>query len=294
MTQPTVAVVGDNTIDRYLGSGGRDYVGGNAVNVAVQLAERGFAVRYFGAVGPDPEGDRIRGALASRGVDVDNLLTLPGKSALTVISVSETGDRHIEAESFGVTAEYFPCEEEIARIAGADWVQIGMLPRAGDLRRTLRAIRKQIRIGQDCSVSAGYTDLTVAFQSTDVTQAAALAALALANGAGLAVMTLGPDGSTAYGPDGLQIHQGALPVSVVDTTGAGDSFIAGFISARTGSADVAAALAEGAQWAARTCTHIAGFPQPDGDAPGGSQLTGTAQPGGSEPVHLSQRSSKKW
>jgi sugar/nucleoside kinase (ribokinase family) len=273
-----VAVVGDNTIDRYRGTSRQDYVGGNAVNVAVQLAERGLAVRYFGAVGPDPEGDRIRDVLTSRGVDVENLVTLPGKSALTVIRVDPAGDRHIEAEDFGVTAEYFPGEEEIARIASADWVQIGMLPRAGDLRRRLRASRAQLRIGQDCSVSDGYADLTVAFQSAPVSQAPALAAQALANGAGLAVMTLGPDGSTAYGHERLEIHQPALPVRVVDTTGAGDSFIAGFVSAFLGSAGVASALAEGARWAARTCTHIAGFPQPDGER---------------EPVQISERSQKK-
>jgi fructoselysine 6-kinase len=263
MTQPTVAVVGDNTIDRYVGRGGRDYVGGNAVNVAAQLAERGFTVRYFGAVGPDADGDRIRAALVARGVDTEGLVTLPGNSALTVIRVDEMGDRHIEHESFGVTADYFPSDAQMARIAAVDWVQVGMLPRADELRRSVRALREGLRIGQDCSVSDGYGDLSVAFESTDAANARSLATRVLAQGAGLAVMTLGPDGSTAYGPEGVEVHQAALPVDVVDTTGAGDSFIAGFISAFVRSADVVAALAAGAQWAARTCSHVAGFRQPD-------------------------------
>jgi fructoselysine 6-kinase len=261
MPNPTVAVVGDNTIDRYSGQEEHDFVGGNAVNVAVQLAERGFGVCYFGAVGPDREGARIRRELVIRGVNVDGLVTLPGATALTMISVDQSGDRHLDSESFGVTAGYHPTEAEIDWMAGADWVQIGMLPRATALRSTLRAARPEVRIGQDCSVAGGYGNLTVAFQSTAVANAESVAAAALAQGAALAVLTLGPDGSTAFGPDGLEISQRALPVDAVDTTGAGDSFIAGFVAVYLQSSDLPAAMASGAEWAARTCSHFAGFPQ---------------------------------
>jgi fructoselysine 6-kinase len=262
MPNPTVAVVGDNTIDRYVGPEHRDYVGGNAVNVAVQLAERGIDVRYFGAVGQDPEGARIRDELIVRGVNIDGLVTLPGATALTIISVDETGDRHMDSESFGVTAEYGPTQAEIGSMAEASWVQIGMLPRASALRRALRAIDQRIPIGQDCSVAAGYRDLTVAFESASPGQEDLVAATALTRGAELVVTTLGSGGAVAFGPDRLEIRQPALPVDAVDTTGAGDSFIAGFVAAFLQSSDLRAAMVSGAQWAARTCSHIAGFPQP--------------------------------
>lgn len=54
-------VVGDNTIDRYLGDSPRDLIGGNALNVAVQPAPAGHDVRYYGAAGPD--GELVRRAL---------------------------------------------------------------------------------------------------------------------------------------------------------------------------------------------------------------------------------------
>ena len=155
--------------------------------------------------------------------------------------------------------------EEIDRVAGADWVQIGMLPRAAELRSTLRKIRPKVRIGQDCSVSDGYEDLSVAFESTDLAHAHTVATTALRRGAELAVVTLGPDGAMSFGHGGLELQQRAKLVEPVDTTGAGDSFIAGFIAGYLRSLDLAAAMSTGAAWAARTCSHVGGFPQ-DADA----------------------------
>jgi sugar/nucleoside kinase (ribokinase family) len=261
MPQLTVAVVGDNTIDRYVSPRGLDYVGGNALNVAVQLAERGFEVYYFGAVGTDREGRRIRDELTTRGVNVDGLATLSGATALTLLSIDEFGDRHMDEEHFGVTADYYPTEAEISWMAGADWVQIGMLPRASELRRALRAVQPALRIGQDCSVTDGYGDLAVAFESSDEEHAHSVAWAALNHGAELAIVTCGPAGATAFEPNGGTIKQPAVPVGAVDTTGAGDSFIAGFVAAYLQSPDLAAAMRSGATWAARTCTHVAGFPQ---------------------------------
>jgi fructoselysine 6-kinase len=261
MPNLTVAVVGDNTIDRYVGPEGRDYVGGNAVNVAVQLAERGIDVKYFGAVGPDVEGSRIRDELASRGVNTDGLVTMDGPTALTLISVDASGDRHMDEERFGVTAQYYPSAAEITAMASDDWVQLGMLPRASELRRELRSQRPKLRIGQDCSVSDGYRDLSVAFESSDLDHAQAVGHAALSEGAAMAVVTLGADGSIAFAGDDGEIKQPATHVNAVDTTGAGDSFIAGFIAAFLQSLDVPTAMAAGAAWAARTCAHFGGFPQ---------------------------------
>lgn len=256
------AVVGDNTIDRYLGLSDAEYVGGNAVNVAVQLSNRGGPVGYFGAIGNDTEGDTIERALLLANLDVDGLVRMPGASALTQIRLTETGDRVFEHEEFGVTALYYPTLESIERMASARWVHIGMLPRSAELVSELIARAPSLQISQDCAVSAGHTSLSVAFDSAseDPDRADRLAIDAINGGAALSVVTLGSLGAIAF--DGTtRWHQSAAPARVIDTTGAGDSFAAGFIDARLGGASVQEALGSGAQWAAETCGYLAGFSQ---------------------------------
>jgi fructoselysine 6-kinase len=257
-----VAVVGDNTIDRYLGDGGMDYVGGNAVNVAVQLRRRRPGVAYFGAVGPDADGTIIEEALRRASLDLSGLVRLAGVSAVTRIRRTGTGDRVFESEEFGVTADYRPDAEAVLAITTARWVHLGMLPGAADLVRMIRARDPGLPISQDCSVSAGFRGLAVAFDSAgeNQTRAMELARASMAGGAALAVVTMGARGAIAF--DGTTWwQQDACPAQVVDTTGAGDSFTAGFIDAHLDGATVSGALAAGAEWAARTCEHLAGFPQ---------------------------------
>jgi sugar/nucleoside kinase (ribokinase family) len=45
------------------------------------------------------------------------------------------------------------------------------------------------------------------------------------------VVKRGAEGALAVGPDGRLVHAPAMPVTPVDTTGAGDSFDAGFLRA---------------------------------------------------------------
>lgn len=260
---PLIAVVGDNTIDRYFGSECADFVGGNAVNVAAQLGLAGERVAYFGAVGTDPEARLIVQGLADTHVDATRLVAMAGDTALTQIRLTDEGDRVFEREDFGVTAEYFPSASVIAEIAAAAWVHIGMLPRASELRKAVRAINPQAIISQDCAVSSGYEDLTVAFESVSGRKpggAEARAVAAIFAGAHLAIVTRGALG--ALGHDGsIWWRQDAVAVEVLDTTGAGDSFIAGFIAGRVRGMPMPDAIAQAASWAAATCQHLAGYPQ---------------------------------
>ena len=75
----------------------------------------------------------------------------------------------------------------------------------------------------------------------------------------LFVVTLGPGGALALGR-GARIACPAHAVAdVVDTTGAGDAFTAGFLCAYAGGGDVALSLARGAEVAASTLHHLGSF-----------------------------------
>ena len=75
-------------------------------------------------------------------------------------------------------------------------------------------------------------------------------------------MTLGPDGALALGR-GPRIACAARPVEhVLDTTGAGDAFTAGFLCEYVRGGDVPRSLARGIEAAAATLGHLGSFELP--------------------------------
>lgn len=259
------AAVGDNCIDRFRPPVSKSLVGGNAVNVAVQLARLGQMSFYFGAVGPDEAGRWTRALLLQNGVDVTRLKERPGITAYTEIDVLASGERVFVQEDFGVCAGYRPDEADIDVLKTMDHVHIGWMDDGGALRRTLAAAG--VSISQDVSVNAdpanlGTGGLAIAFASAGNENGAADAQLGrlLGDGVPLAVVTAGNKGS--FASDGMdRFEAGIRPVEVVDTTGAGDSFIAGFLVARIAGKPLPDCLAAGREQAALTCTHVGGFPQ---------------------------------
>lgn len=261
-----IATVGDNCIDRYLPPIDRALVGGNAVNVAVNLTRAGHATAYFGAVGDDEEGRRTREVLASQAVDVTSLKTITGgRTSHTVIATDADGDRHFVSEDFGVCRGYRPDAGDMARLMTMRHVHIGWLDDAGITKRAL--MQAGVSVSQDLSVNADPRNITpdnlaIAFVSSDGSEedVAELARKTLAGGARLAVIMRGPLGSLAT--SGGEVFRGAaLPVAITDTTGAGDSFIAGFLTAHLTSRSVVECLERGHAAAAETCRIFGGFTQ---------------------------------
>lgn len=259
------AVVGDNCIDRFRPPVSKTLVGGNAVNVAVQLARLGQVSFYFGAVGADEAGRWTRDLLARNGVDVTHLRERPGVTAHTDIDVLPSGERVFLHEDFGVCAGYRPDEAEIAVLTSMDHVHIGWMDDGGALRRALAAAG--VSVSQDISVNAtpadlGTDGLSIAFASAGGDAGAAEAQMQrlLGDGVPLAVVTRGGKGSLA-GTRAVRFEADIRPVDVVDTTGAGDSFIAGFLAAHIAGKPLPDCLAAGRDRAALTCTHVGGFPQ---------------------------------
>jgi fructoselysine 6-kinase len=259
-----VATVGDNCIDRYGPPVNRSFVGGNAVNVAVQLARFGRRAAYFGAVADDSGGHRIGVSIASRGVDITGLRTLPGVTAYTDIGFAENGERVFVFEEFGVCRGYRPDESDVARLLTMKHVHLGWMDDEGALKRRLCAAG--VSVSQDLSVNAADADLSpsglaIAFASSpgDKDAEAMLRSL-LAGGARIAVVMRGSLGSIAS--DGTEIAAtGIVPVPVIDSTGAGDTFIAAFLDAHLSNSPLQACLEAGRDRAAATLGHLGGFPQ---------------------------------
>lgn len=260
MPEFEVATVGDNCVDKFLPPVGLAAIGGNAVNVAVHLRKQGLSTAYFGAVGPDEDGQRMLDCFRDNDLVIDHVQIRDGVTAYTDLDVDETGDRIITFEEFGVCRGYRPSDADIERLLKMRHVHIGWFDDGGDLKR--RLLSAGVSVSQDITVNPGADGLTIAFASAGSEPHAApeLAQHLLTEGAALAVITRGAKGSMAT--DGQRFAEtGILPVEVSDTTGAGDTFIAAFIAAHLAGLDLQSCLEAGRDAAAVTCTHFGGFPQ---------------------------------
>lgn len=264
-----LATAGDNCVDILRPSGHR-FVGGNAVNVAIQFAALGGSSSYFGAVGEDDDGALTARFLERNGVDISHLVHRPLPTARTEIHVSQTGERRIVFEDFGACAGYAPEGDAIPALLTFDHVHIGWLDDGGALRRRLMAAGRSV--SQDITVNAstknlGVEGLAIAFAAIEGSHEAAarLADSLFADGARGVVVTRGARGSSVF-LDGAAAEIPARPIVAVDTTGAGDGYIAAFLHGWLSGVTPHAAGTAAAAHATLTCLHEGGFPQmPDDD-----------------------------
>lgn len=259
-----IACVGDNCVDRYLPPLGYALIGGNALNVAVNLARIGCRSSYYGAAGADTAGHRVKAALLQNGVDAGGLRLLPDRStATTDIATTADGERHFLHEDFGACQGYRPSQVEQQTLAACDHVHIGWLDDGGALKRALH--EAGVSLSQDLSVNADPANrtpdhLAIAFAAAPEAEAEVLARRLVTAGARRAVVTMGPVGSLSW--DGHILSRMPAPsLQPLDTTGAGDSFIAGFLSELLLTGEVERALQRGTDEAAETCLHLGGFSQ---------------------------------
>jgi fructoselysine 6-kinase len=257
-----VATMGDNCLDHYLPPLDREFVGGNALNVAVGLRDHGHEVAYAGAVGSDRAGDAVLAAARGRGIDTGHVRVGPGATGVTTIRLTDDGDRVFESEVLGESGAYRPDPATLAGLAPRAWVHGAGL--AGGVEGFTGLRRGGARLSYDFSHASSpermadlCPHLEVAFLSApgaEADEAAGLAESAVAAGAATAVVTRGRHGSLAVAGS-VHHHQPPVPVSVVDTLGAGDAYIAACISTLVEGGTLETALRLGAEAAARTCTH---------------------------------------
>jgi fructoselysine 6-kinase len=260
VTSPMLVAVGDNCLDAFLN---KDLltVGGNALNVAAQWRRNGWPARYFGAVGTDREAEVVLAEIAAVGLASDDVERRPGETAVTLIH-DEKGERTFLHESFGVGEHYLPPPDRYHVIAAASWVHLGTNANAALVRRL---VADGVRFSIDVSTShlaLPLEGVPLVFASgSDRASAEAVLGKLKAAGAREVVLTCGRYGAFFYG-GGTVLHAAAIPIEIVDTCGAGDSFIATFLTAsrceRLGPGE---ALHKAAAAAAETCTHLGGFPQ---------------------------------
>ena len=100
-----LAAIGSNCIDFYKDmDGGTSFPGGGPVNMAVYAKRIGHDASYIGLVGDDANGELMRNAISAKGVDTSHLHTVPGKTAVTQVSLVD-GERILGDYDEGVMAD---------------------------------------------------------------------------------------------------------------------------------------------------------------------------------------------
>ena len=247
-----LAAVGDNCID-YYDQTGDAYPGGNPVNVAVYTVRLGGQASYTGVVGDDEYGALMRRAIAGKGVDVSHLRTEPGATALSHAALVN-GDRVFGDYEEGVMETFRLTDGDVDFLCSHDLVVSGLWGRIdGDLPRLKE---RGVPVAFDFADKPGEPAaeralpfVDYAFFSNDSASDREVEEFLKAistRGPKIVVVTRGEKGSMAY--DGSRFYLGGIvPCQVVDTMGAGDSFIAGFLYGLMRGRDIPACMALGAK-----------------------------------------------
>jgi len=260
---PAILGLGDNTIDTYVSSG-EQFPGGNAVNVAVLARRLGARASYLGCWGDDEGGAILRAALLAEGVDASRVREVAGGETARARIAHEDGDRRFLGARPGVRGRYALGEEDLAFAAAHDLVHTscnsdldGEIARIAQAARLVSYDYSEKWTEARLAATLGHVD--IAFLSAPGRDDAACAALlARLGSARIAVVTRGAAGAMARAGDEMRAVA-AAPARVVDTLGAGDGFIAGFLVAHLGGASLAGALEAGARAGAAACSWRGAF-----------------------------------
>jgi fructoselysine 6-kinase len=271
-----IACVGDCGVDRYV-SLGVDRPGGITFNLARHARrcfESGTDVTIVTALGNDADAVLVADAIDRSGC-ASCVSRLEGSTPVQYIEIEPSGEKRFVRYEEGVLRQFRmgPSEREI--IERSDLLATTVFKHVEGLFHSVMAIPSAGLcavdftdlgdVGDGVELVSRYADrFDIGFfgLSADETRLIdALERLARARGR-LFIVTLGPDGSVALSAQ-RRVIQPALPVPrVVDTTGAGDSFAAGFLSSYCLSRDVSRALERGSLEAAQTIQHVGAFPGP--------------------------------
>jgi sugar/nucleoside kinase (ribokinase family) len=240
-------------------------VAGTAAGTAIDMARLGLNVTTVGVIGADELGRWLELKMRTEGVNTSGLTVDPTKpTSATMLPIRPNGQRpalHVKGANTTLSLEQIDWD----LIEAADWVHIGgtCLLDNFDGEPTAEVLRRAKAAGATTSLDMlGMPDadfdklfgpvlpLLDWFLPNDddarmVSGRQDLGeALAWLNdsGVGGTVVTLGGEGASYTPAGGEEVHVPAYDIDVVDTTGCGDAFSAGFIAGMVEGRDVVEAM----------------------------------------------------
>ncbi len=242
-------------------SGWQALSAGGPMNSAVALGKLGAEAHFLGRISSDAFGAQLREHITRAGVQLDLATESSQATSIAVVSLDADGVASYTFH-FAETANFGWQVDDLPTLQSSDWLHIASLscvvspgaevlldwmshvpsrvsydinvrpsvitdPAAywGKVRPWLRAVGRRggvVKASDDdvhflakAGIPGDAVDIVSGWVET--------------YGLGLAVLTLGPGGGVAVEPGGALTRVPGYPTRVVDTVGAGDTFMAGFL-----------------------------------------------------------------
>jgi fructokinase len=240
---------------------------GGPMNTAVALGKLGCDTHFLGRISRDAFGRQLRQHILEANVKLDLATESSQATSIAVVSLDEHGVASYTFH-FNDTANFGWQIDDLPELKSDDWLHIASLscivsPGAEVLLDWMRDVK--VGVSYDINVRPSVitdpdvywtkvqpwlravgrrqgvvkaSDEDIKFLAKSATSGSAQSGsdpVALAGlwveqyGLGLAVITLGPGGGVAVEPAGNITRVPGFPTKLVDTVGAGDTFMAGFL-----------------------------------------------------------------
>jgi len=266
-----IITIGDNVVDCYLDQN-IYYPGGNAVNVAVNSKRAGATrVGYIGVFATDNKAVHIKNALGKENIEFSYSREVAGKSGQPTVNLTPSGDRVFVSSPQNTVQHSVKLrltEEDLIYIGEFDICHTSCY---SHLEEELDRIPKNIKVSFDFSENYGEEYLSKVCPNID---------FAFFSGANLSDEEVNHliKSLSQYNLEVIGITKGDKPatfiikneiytqdiidIDVVDTMGAGDSFIGQFLADYSVNGDIKKTLKNAAKAASVTCTFYGGFGHP--------------------------------
>jgi sugar/nucleoside kinase (ribokinase family) len=258
---PPVLVVGELNVDivlsglvsppalgrEVLAQGMQMVLGSASAIFASGVARLGHAVGFVGKLGDDDFGRFCRDALLNAGISTDGLLLSSRPTGATIVLSTRDdralvthlgaiadlgyddlppdlfeGFRHLHLTSYFLQERLRPDFPRLVHEAKALGLTVSFDPNSDPSQRWSPEIWEVLRVADVVFVNE--SEAQALTNMTNTTEALSV----LAERTACAVVKQGSEGATAVRSTGM-VHVDTFLVNVVDTTGAGDSFAAGFV-----------------------------------------------------------------
>jgi len=231
-------------------------IGGSPLNVAFGLARMGQKVAFLGGISSGELGSRLVDALRAEGVSLDAVHRSAAPTTISLIGVDAKGVPEYAFYGTGAADRTLPLEALERMPADARLLHVGSYTMVvGDTAATQRALIERVRgrmvvsydpnlrLNVEPDVAVWRETLEWMLPHADVLKLsdedlgllypgidpAAFAAECLGKGAGLVALTRGGKGAFAWHASGV-CDVPPVPVDVIDTVGAGDTFQAALLT----------------------------------------------------------------